>query len=336
MKVYVVQMIAESDSSVCENEYSVIVPRIAHYLKNNNLPLIFKNKYKLFAVGGKLNRVHVFSNSLELMTLLKGHSKSITCLQVLSSSLLASASWDSTIKIWDFQSKTMTISLSGYTGSVNALCHPRPKILISGSYYRGANSLTVWNLGEPSTPPRILIGHTSNIRGIIKIDNEHVVSGGIFEDRLLVWNIEEGTCIRELPGIQFLTQMKNFKGHLACSTSKSFLLCEPQTFIPIKQQEFVNGGSAIELLSNNILARGLDSGWLQIVDIEAININPKRLTYIIILHDNKINDILRLAPNILALIASDGIVKVFDIKTKTTLVNYTGHNGYLLAISKFI
>ena len=158
--------------------YLRIIPRIAYYLKKKNISAIFKYKCPLFAAGGENKRIYLFSNSLEHMGTFLGHKWGIFSLCAISHKIFASGSMDKNIKIWNIEERAIITTLSGHTNNVNALCHLEGGQLVSGSYDK---SLIIWSKlpGSSSTysHKQVLTGHTSGIRGIIRINNREIISG---------------------------------------------------------------------------------------------------------------------------------------------------------------
>ncbi|KAH0544879.1 hypothetical protein FGG08_000959 [Glutinoglossum americanum] len=113
----------------------------------------------------------------------KGHTNGIMCLQ-FDDNILATGSYDATIKIWDTETGEEIRTLSGHESGIRALQFDDTK-LISGSIDR---TLKVWNwrTGECKST---LTGHMGGVI-CLHFDSTIVVSGSV--DRTIkVWNFED-------------------------------------------------------------------------------------------------------------------------------------------------
>jgi F-box and WD-40 domain protein MET30 len=113
----------------------------------------------------------------------KGHTNGIMCLQ-FDDNILATGSYDTTIKIWDIETGKELRTLHGHESGVRALQFDDTK-LISGSIDR---TLKVWNwrTGECKST---LTGHMGGVISL-HFDSTILVSGSV--DRTVkVWNFED-------------------------------------------------------------------------------------------------------------------------------------------------
>ena len=324
----------QSKRRVVNEEYLKVVPRIAYYLKKKNIRGIFKYKCPLFAVGGENERIDLFSNSLEHMGTFLGHKRVIYSLCAISHKILASGSWDTNIKIWDIEERAIISTLSGHTDGVTALCHLEGGQLVSGS---DDHSLIIWSKlpGSSSTySPRQLTGHTSSIKGIIRISKENIISGE-YKGYLRIWNINEGVCIRHIPYMgNCLTQMKqHHEGEVALGYDKKVLVWGAVNNWkgPIKYFRVCDGYS-LEFLNRNILLIGGLWGQLEFIDYTQTGYSmPPDIQG---LHSRYIKVIQRIAKNILVTASNDGY-KVIDPISKKCYLNFKEYNYTMMAITYF-
>ena len=80
------------------------------------------------------------------MGVLCGHKDIINCLATLSNSpILASGSWDKSIKIWNIENREIvcTLTLLHHSEGISAMYFMQTRVLVSGSL---DHSLMVWNI----------------------------------------------------------------------------------------------------------------------------------------------------------------------------------------------
>ena len=303
--------------STTNDEY--LVPIIGNYIKNTNISPIFKYKYPLFTAAGNKGRIYIFNNSLKHMGTFYGHQQGIWCLCAISNKILASGSKDKNIKIWNIENKVLISTLSEHRWGVTALCNMGERVFVSGSVDK---SLIIWSKyelpGSSSTstsiysPKHVLKGHKTIIRGIIRINNREIISGECNGD-LRIWDIVQGVCSRHIlpsQGAYSLYQMKQqITGEVAVNYREKILVwgIANNWEYPIKEFSVCSGYS-IEFLSIDILLRGgSDLGFIDYRGIGCSLPSP-----ILGVHSKIINDIQRIAKNIVITVSDDGSIKVID------------------------
>ena len=299
--------------AVNKEKYERVTPRIGYYMKSKNIARIFKEKCPIFAAGGDEAIINLFSNSLEHMGYFSGHKELIWCLCTISNKILASGSGDKNIKIWDIEDRSIMSTLSGHTKWVSALCYVKEGVFVSGSW---DGSLIIWSKSrsESSTySHKQLTGYKSRIMGIIRLNNREIVSGEYLGD-LMMWNIDEGLCIRQilrLSGLCYhLIQMKqHMRGDVVVDYGdkvKVWGAANNWGENPIKQ--FDVKGRSIEFLSGDLLLRGGWEGQLEFIDYTQTGC--KLPPIIKGLHSKCIYAIQRIAKNIVITASDDGYLKV--------------------------
>ena len=303
-----------------KEKYERITSRIGYYMKSKNIAKIFKEKCPIFVTSpeGLNGRINLFSNSLEHMGYFSGHKDWIWCLCPISNKILASGSTDRTIKIWNIEDRSIISTLSGHTRTVNALCSVSEVILVSGSY---DNSLIIWSKLTPESAiysqSQTLRGHKSMIEGIIRVNNREIISGER-KGYLMMWNIDEGVCIRNIRNIPnangYIYQMKQHKrGDVVVNYGnkvKVWGAANNWGETSIKQFSKLCHGCSIEFLSKDLLLRGGNQGQLEFIDYAQTDC--KLPPIIEGLHSDDINAIQRIAKNIVITASEDGYLKVVD------------------------
>lgn len=117
------------------------------------------------------------------LKIFKGHTNGVMCLQ-FDDNILATGSYDNTIKIWDIDSGECLRTLQGHTLGVRALQFDDTK-LISGGFDR---TIRVWNwrTGEQVAE---YIGHTDAIIGLNFDGN--ILASGSADKTIKIWNFED-------------------------------------------------------------------------------------------------------------------------------------------------
>jgi F-box/WD-40 domain protein MET30 len=113
----------------------------------------------------------------------RGHTNGVMCLQ-FDDNILATGSYDSTIKIWDIETGEELRTLRGHTSGIRALQFDDTK-LISGSLDR---TLKVWNwrTGECISTYQ---GHTE---GVITVHfDANLLASGSIDKTVKIWNFED-------------------------------------------------------------------------------------------------------------------------------------------------
>jgi WD40 repeat protein/GTPase SAR1 family protein len=182
----------------------------------------------------------VADNPIEPIRTLEGHTSSVFCLAITpDGKTVISASFDQTLRVWDFETGECRQVLKGHSDSVRGVAVlPEGKHIISRATDRTmkiwsvetgecartlknvgkdcwrvavsvdggtvitsakANNLGVWDLASGKQTAR-LSGHTDGVRGVaIAPDGELAISGSL-DKTLRVWRLSRGECVATLTG----------------------------------------------------------------------------------------------------------------------------------------
>ena len=321
------------------------------YPKGKYQPRIFKEyKTPLFGTGGENHLIYIFSNSLEYMGSLQGHTGGIGCLAAISTQnqlWMASGSCDKSIKIWDIYMKNIIYSFSLSPTFPSALCWITPQLLVSGSF---DGSILIWNLGSLKnrtnilvSPPQILSGHKSEIQEIIKLNNTQIISVEHKGGNMIIWNIVEGTCVRHITIKEFphneLWSLRKFNiinGELIASCFLRRIIIwninnweTPKSVFKFNKK--LIGATSIQCLSADIFLRGKDDGELEILDLRS----GDKVEEVIPLHTEVIMDIQKIAKNILVTVSEDDHMKVTDVLDRKCYYDFHESVDPIYCIAKF-
>ena len=112
-----------------------------------------------------------------------GHTNGVMCLQ-FDDKILATGSYDSTIKIWNAETGEELRTLKGHTDGLRCL-HFHGSILVSGSL---DHTIRVWDINT-GTCIRTLTGHTGPVVGLT-FEGPYVVSGSA-DKTIRLWNLKQ-------------------------------------------------------------------------------------------------------------------------------------------------
>jgi F-box and WD-40 domain protein MET30 len=117
------------------------------------------------------------------LKVLKGHRNGVMCLQ-FQDNILATGSYDATIKIWDLDTGKELRTLEGHTSGVRCLQFFNCQ-LISGAMDK---TIRIWNW-KTGQCVRVLSGPTGDVLSV-NFNNRYLCSGGK-DNMVRVWNFEE-------------------------------------------------------------------------------------------------------------------------------------------------
>jgi WD40 repeat protein len=147
--------------------------------------------------NGEINIYNI--NDGSLVSSLKGHTGSVYDFVQISANLLASSSWDKTVRIWNLTTNTCKFNLTGHTLDVYGLKQITPNILASGSH---DGTIKLWNITTGQLI-RTLTGHMNGIWWSIDLLNSQTLVSGSSDETIKLWNWSTGEClstIQQTPG----------------------------------------------------------------------------------------------------------------------------------------
>ena len=150
---------------------------------------------KILIVGSHIEIKIINIETKEEISKLVGHEKSICSIIKIQENIIASSSYDNTIKIWNINNKECQYTLYGHDSPVFCILLLKDGRMISGSG-SWSKSLKVWNL-EKKICEFFLAGHKREVRDIKQLSNGWIISASM-DKTIKVWNIHKKICIQTL------------------------------------------------------------------------------------------------------------------------------------------
>jgi WD40 repeat protein len=120
--------------------------------------------------------------------------------------LLASGSYDETIKLWEVASGSHVRTLSGHTDGVNSVAFsPDGRLLASGSCGSATaaallqGEIKLWDVATGSLV-RTLTGHTDSVYSVAFSPDGRLLASGSRDNTIKLWDVASGSLVRTLSG----------------------------------------------------------------------------------------------------------------------------------------
>jgi WD40 repeat protein len=111
--------------------------------------------------------------------------------------ILASGSWDNTIKLWDVATGREVRTLKGHTNSVNSVAFsPDGKILASGSL---DETIKLWDVAT-GREIRTFSGHTASVWSVAFSPDGKLLASGSWDETIKLWDVATGEEIHTFKG----------------------------------------------------------------------------------------------------------------------------------------
>jgi len=130
-----------------------------------------------------------FGDSIAMYTL-SNHTNVVFDLEIIESrQMLASASWDSTIALWDLNDFTLISVLLGHTNKVMALLPlayaSNVSVLLSASI---DGTFILWNLNDFNITEQVFYQNSSTYRALDLLNDNIFLSGSQVDQTVRAWN----------------------------------------------------------------------------------------------------------------------------------------------------
>ncbi|CAE7228629.1 unnamed protein product, partial [Symbiodinium necroappetens] len=195
---------------------------------------------------------------------LLGHQFAVSSLCLLSEHVLASGSYDRTVRSWNLRTKEVLQVLRGHTHPMQGLARLSDTQLASAS---ADNTIRLWNLAEPEEDGRVLEGHSNTVFCLCRTTAGSLVSES--EDRTLrVWDLDTGEELQQelrghTGGVNCLVQAS--AGLLASGSSDNTVrLWDLTSWTTVRVLKGLSSVESLCLLAPNHLAAADTDGGLRV------------------------------------------------------------------------
>ena len=285
------------------------------------------------------------------------HKKIIVCMIELENKLIATGSYDNTIKVWDIKNQNCQNEIKE-EGKVFALLEFEPNLILSAidktpddiqeiSQIRGEDIvINLWDLNSPNTDNKVIysfIGHQLRINCLVKCNDKFFASCSN-DGEIIIWDYHLRRKVNNLIGhgdcILCLIRLNNGR------------LCSGSADMTIKIWNWEEGSCIATLsgnkhwvkclcqLSNGYILSGSHDNLIKIWDE-----NNQYLTELDG-HTESVRSICQIGKtNYIASASFDHTIKIWDLNTKQCIQTLTEHtssvinviyhsDGYLISSSK--
>jgi hypothetical protein len=144
-----------------------------------------------------------FPSLMSALRKLSQHSDYVRCVAwSTDGKILASGSWDKTVRLWNGESGECLRILKEHTGNIHSVAWGKFRnILASGS---GDRTVRIWN-GESGKCLQVLKGHTRNVHSVAwstsyQSLSQRILASASWDRTVRIWDGESGNCLQVLKG----------------------------------------------------------------------------------------------------------------------------------------
>ncbi len=300
-------------------------------LKEENLNHKNINRlYECVPISKLRRRVKLKFTPYKCIKTLNGHKWPAYSITQLDNNIIASASRDKTIKLWDGNnSYNCILTLNGHSGGVYSVAQLSNNLIASGSVDK---SIKVWDGNNNYKCIMTLTDHKGTVYSVIQLDNKMMASAS--KDKTIkIWdtNISNSSfkCICTLIGhtdeVRSITQIKN-QLIASSSSDKTIKIWEMQNYKCVQTLvgHMDEVRSVIQLKNGVIVSSSCDES------IKVWDIQNYKCQITLCLELGTILSLTELEDNLIASASYDNIINIIDAnKNYEVLQTLKGHTDHV-------
>ncbi|KAF7908239.1 uncharacterized protein EAF01_003994 [Botrytis porri] len=264
---------------------------------------------------------------------LEGHSGSVNSVAFSADSkLLASASRDHTIKIWDTATGTLQQTLEGHSNSVNSVAFSaNSKLLASASCDR---TIKIWDTAT-GTLQQTLEGHRGSVNSVAFSTNSKLLASASGDHTIKIWDTATSTLQQTLEGHSNSVNSVAFSANskLLASASRDYTIKIWDTATGTLQQTLEGHRCSVNSIAfsanSKLLASASHDYTIKIWDTATGTLQQTLEG-----HSNSVNSVaFSTNSKLLASASNDRTIKIWDTATGTLQQTLEGHRGSVNSVA---
>lgn len=241
--------------------------------------------------------------------------------------LIASASEDKNINLWDMKTGRNISRLQGHEHHVRCVVHLSSGLIVSGSF---DTTIKVW---DPQRREVIqTLQHGDDVKCACGLDEAFLASGGL-DNNIKLWDLRTGECVKVLSGhrhcVQSVCQL-NDKYLASGSTDCTVMIWNVNTGVSVATlREHTRTVWSVCPAGDGLLA---SAGMDRLIKIW--NIHTHKCVRTLTGHNDSVFTITLIGDHLVASGSQDATVKIWDTKTFQCLQTLNGHTKGVSCICK--
>ena len=273
------------------------------------------------------------NRAIEVNTL-EGHSNLVNSVAYSpNGQQLASASEDSTIKIWNVSSGKLLKTLTGHSDGVNSVAYsPNGQQLASAS---NDKTIKIWNVSSGKLL-KTLTGHSSEVYSVAYSPNGQQLASASADNTIKIWDVSSGKLLKSLTGhsIQVYSVAYSRDGQQLASVSGDKTIkiwdvssSQPLKSLPAERYAKTGHSSLVNSVAYSRDGQQLASASLD-KTIKIWDVSSGQLLKTLTGHSSSVNSV-AYSPNgqQLASAGDDKTIKIWDVSSGQLLNTLTGHSS---------